>query len=638
MAAAKPPTRRTISQWADQFRFLSPEASAEPGRWRTSRAEYQRDIMDAVSDPAVQSVVFMKSAQVGWTEILNNVIGFHIHQDPSPMLLVQPTKEIGESWSKDRLAPMLRDSPALRGLVSDAKARDGTNTLFHKAFAGGHLTIGGANSAASLASRPVRVVLFDEVDRYPASAGTEGDPIMLGRKRTNNFWNRRELLGSSPTTKGRSRIERAYEASDKRRFWVPCPHCSEPQVLKWQQVKWEDDDAETAAYHCIGCGAAWSDVDRWSAVQRGRWIAEAPFRGVAGFHISELYSPWRRLAETVQDFLDARGRPEMLKAWVNTALGETWQEAGEAPEWQRLLERREPLLAGVVPQGAMVLTAGVDNQAAPARLEIAIWAWGPGYEQWLVDTRQIPGSPGARETWDEVERILATDFPCEGGGTMRVSKWAADTGGQHTADVYAQLRRMRDPRLVPVKGVPGWNRSSPVMGPTLVDVTEGGRKIRRGLRLWTVAVDVFKAELYRRLWLQREGDAFPKGWVHLPQWCDAEHVQQLVAEQLVTVTDKKGFSRQEWQKLRANEQLDMSVYARAALSVLGSDRYGDRFWRRFTREEGPAAPVIRPDDPPPLSPAFDGVQLPPSEVPVAPAVSVTRDATPGSGRGSRYAR
>lgn len=573
--------------------MLSSESSAEPGRWNTERAAYQRGIMDAVSDPEVRRVVVMKSAQVGWTEIVGNVVGYHIHQDPAPILVVQPTVEMGEAWSKDRLAPMLRDTPALRGRVAPPRSRDAASTLLHKTFPGGHLTIAGANSPASLASRPIRVLLMDEVDRYPASAGAEGDPVTLASKRTTTFWNRKELLGSTPTIAGTSRIERAYEDSDRRRFWVPCPHCGEAQVLRWSNVRWPEGKPDDAAFHCEACGAGWSDVERWGAVRQGEWRADGEFRGVAGFHISELYSPWRRLAETAGDFLAAkRGGPHMLKAWVNTALGETWQEHGDAPDWQRLLERREPLLAGVVPHGAVVLTAAVDNQAAPERLEVAVWGWGPGLESWLVDHRVVPGSPAASQPWDEVAKILATDWPCEAGGTMRVSRWAPDTGGQHTAGVYAQLRRLGDPRCVPVKGVAGWNKASPVLGPTFVDVTAGGAKIKRGLRLWTVAVDVFKADLFRRLHLARVDEGFPPGWVHLPEWMDAEAVQQIVAEQLVTVNDRRGFGRQEWRKLRANEQLDLAVYARAALSVMGADRMGERFWARFVDAPAVAPPTV----------------------------------------------
>jgi phage terminase large subunit GpA-like protein len=612
MNRLRTPPRLSVSEWADRYRFLSPEASAEPGRWDTARAEYQRGMMDAIIDPRIEMVVVMKSAQVGWTEIIGNVVGYHVHQDPAPILVVQPTVEMGEAWSKDRLAPMLRDSPALRGKVGEARSRDGGNTLRHKTFPGGHLTVAGANSPASLASRPIRVVLFDEVDRYPPSAGREGDPVTLGRKRTATFWNRRILLGSTPTIAGHSRIEKAYENSDQRRFWVPCPHCEHAQVLRWDQVKWTDGNAATALYHCEDCGAGWTDTHRWAAVRKGEWRAGRAFAGVAGFHISEIYSPWRRTAETVADFLEAKaGGIEMLKAWKNTALGEVWEEAGEAPEWERLVERREPVPMGVVPRRAVVLTAGIDNQAAPERLEIAVWAWAAGYESWLIDTVQVPGNPGSAEAWDEVARLLAMDWPREGGGTMRIARAGADTGGQHTQGVYAQLRRLHDPRLMPLKGVGGWNKASPVVGPTPVDITIGGRKIARGLRLWTVAVDVFKAELYRRLWLKPlDNGALPTGWVHLPEGMSVEQVKQLVAEQLVTKNDRRGFARREWEKLRANEQLDMAVYARAALSVLGSDRYGEGFWERCE-----AAYVVAPPEPVVMQPA---APPPPKEQPPPP--------------------
>jgi phage terminase large subunit GpA-like protein len=266
---------------------------------------------------------------------------------------------------------------------------------------------------------------------------------------------------------------------------VPYPHkaCGEMQVLRWENVRWEGDDASTARLHCEHCGAAWTDAERWRAIRLGEWRAEAPFNGTAGFHLSELYSPWRRIDETVSDFIAAKGRPEQLKTFRNTALGEVWREQGEAPDWERLLERREPFPMGVVPRKAVVLTDGIANQAAPERLEFSLWAWAPGYESGLVETRQIPGSPAAPDTWDAIAELIAKDWPCEDGGTMRIARAAADTGGQHTAGVYVQLRRLRDPRIVPIKGVPGWNKASPVMGPTPMDVTEGGRKIKRGLCL-----------------------------------------------------------------------------------------------------------------------------------------------------------
>jgi phage terminase large subunit GpA-like protein len=537
--------------------------------------------MDSIADPLVSEVVVIKSAQVGWTEILNNAVGYYVSQDPAPILIVQPSVEMAEAWSKDRLAPMLRDSPALRGCV-DVKSRASANTLLHKQFPGGHLTVSGANSAASLASRPIRIVLFDEVDRYPASAGTEGDPVTLGKKRSTTFWNRKTLLGSTPTLAGKSRIEAAYAASDMRRYWVPCSHCGEFQVLKWAAVRWDGDDPATALMHCIGCGVGWTDAERYAAVRKGEWRAEAPFRGIAGFHINELYSPWVKLAETVSAFMAAKGKPEMLKAWVNTALGETWQEQGEAPEWERLVERREEFPMGVVPEQAVVLTAGVDVQRD--RLEVDVWAWGPAMESWLIESKALNGDPSQPDVWDRLTEVIEQGWP-SADGAMRIAGVGVDTGGTDTQATYTALRRLRQPQVFPMKGVEGWNRTSPVSGPTWVDVTAGGQKLRRGLKLWTVAVSTFKAEFYRMLWLTRgDGVGYPPGWVHLPTGLDSEAIKQMVAEQLVSVNDRRGYTRQEWRKLRdRNERLDCRNYARAALSVLGADRYGDRFWERWRR-------------------------------------------------------
>ena len=609
----RPPPRLTISQWADINRVLSPEASAEPGQWSTDRAAYQRDIMDAICDAAVERVVGMFASQTGKSECLLNAVGYHMHHDPAPCLILQPTIEMAETWSKDRLAPMLRDTPALRGRVADPRARDSGNTLLHKSFAGGHVTMAGANSPASLASRPIRLLFCDEVDRYPASAGTEGDPVALARKRTGTFWNRKIVEISSPTIVGTSRIAAAYEESDQRRFHVPCPHCGVFQRLEWERVRWEGDEASTALYYCVECDIGWSDQQRWAAVRRGHWIAGAAFRGIAGFQLSELYSPWRRLAQTVGDFLEARGKPERLKVWRNTALGLPWQEAGEAPDWERLIERREPFPMGVVPAAAVALTAGVDNQND--RLELAVWAWGAGYESWLVDTRVFMGHPGAAATWDALADYLAEDLPVEGGGTQRIERIGIDTGGAHTTAVYTQVRRLRDNRFMALKGAESWNRAAPVTGPTLVDVLENGRKLRRGLRLWTVAVSTFKVDLYRRLWLTRgDGVGYPPGWVHLPAGLEPEAVKQLVAEQLVTVKDRRGFPRQEWRKLRdRNEQLDLAVYARAALSMLGADRYGDRFWQRKARRI--AVPIDDDMPPPPAERPAPDIRRPGTPVP-----------------------
>ena len=312
----------TVSQWADEFRRLSAESSSEPGKWVTDRAPYQRGMMDAVNEAGVKEVVFMTSSQIGKTEILNNIVGYFAHQDPSPMLLIQPTLDMAETWSKDRLAPMIRDTTELFEIFGDPRSRDSNNTLLHKKFAGGHITMAGANSPASLASRPIRIVLLDEEDRYPHSAGTEGDPGSLAQKRTTTFWNRLLVTVSTPTIESESKIEARYNQSDQRKYYVPCPECGGFQVLTWAHIKFDKKKPETTYYECEHCKAELRDSDRVWMIARGEWKAEAAFNGIAGFHLSELYSPWVKWSDTVENFLKAKRLPETLKVWVNTSLDE----------------------------------------------------------------------------------------------------------------------------------------------------------------------------------------------------------------------------------------------------------------------------------------------------------------------------
>ena len=600
LTTLRPPPDLTISEWADANRRLSSEASAEPGQWRTSRAEYQRGIMDAISDPSVETVVIMSSSQVGKSEVVGNTVGYHIDQDPAPIMVVMPTERDAETWSKDRFSPMARDTPCLRGKIADPRSRDGNNKILHKRFPGGHLTIVGANAPSGLASRPIRLLLCDEVDRYPFSAGAEGDPVNLAKKRTVTFWNRKIVLVSTPTNKGASRIETAYEESDQRQNWVPCPECGAEQVLRWPQVRWDKGPdgthlPETARYHCIECDAAWRDECRWTAVGKGRWIAGRPFAGIAGFHLNEIYSPWVRLEAMVRAFLSARaGGDEAMKTFVNTSLGESWVESGEAPDWQRLQGQKEDWPVGTVPAGGLFLTAGADVQKD--RIEVDVWAWGRALESWLVDHVVIEGGPGSEPCWQDLTALLGRTWTHAGGTPMTIARLAIDTGFE-TSAVYAWARQVGFGQVVPVKGAEGFNRASPVSGPTYVDATVAGKRLRRGARLWTVAVSTFKAETYRFLRQDRPtpeelagGASHPPGAVHLSGWADSEWLKQLVAEQLVTVKGKRGFTRLEWQKLRErNEALDCRVYARAAAWIAGADRWSEAQWRDLERQVAPAA-------------------------------------------------
>ncbi|MBW6495553.1 MAG: phage terminase large subunit family protein [Burkholderiaceae bacterium] len=600
-AGLTPDPDLTVSQWADRHRMLSGRASAEPGRYRTARTPYMREIMDRLSPgDEMQRVVFMKAAQVGATEAGNNWIGFAIHQAPGPMLAVQPTVELAKRNSRQRIDPLIDESPELRARVKPARSRDAGNTMLSKEFAGGILIMTGANSAVGLRSTPARYIFLDEVDAYPASADEEGDPVTLAEARSLTFAHRRKVfLVSTPTIRGLSRIEREYEASDQRRFFVPCPQCGAMQWLKFDRLRWQKGRPETAEYHCEGCDMPIAEHHKTAMLEAGEWRATATAADptTAGYHLSALYSPigWLSWERIVRAWEAAQGSDEAIKAFRNTILGETWVETGEAPDWQRLYDRRERWTSGTVPAGGLFLTAGADVQKD--RIEVDVWAWGRGLESWLVDHVVIEGGPGDAACWRGLTDLLGKTWTHAAGPSMMLSRLAIDTGYE-TSAVYAWSRQAGFAQVAPVKGLEGFNRSSPVTGPTYVDATIAGKRLRRGARLWSVATSTFKAETYRFLRQERPtteeisaGAVFPAGTVHLPDWADSEWLKQLTAEQLVTVKSRRGFSKLEWQKLRErNEALDCRIYARAAAWILGADRWSEARWRDLEAQFAVTAP------------------------------------------------
>lgn len=544
---ATPPPDLTTSEWADVERRLSSEASAEPGRWRTDRAPYQRGIMDAINDPRINQIVVMSSAQVGKTEFLLNVIGYHIDYDPAPILLLQPTVDMAQAFSKDRLAPMIRDTPALKYKVDDIKSRTSGNTILHKTFAGGHITMAGANSPASLASRPVRIVLADEIDRYPLSAGTEGDPFTLAKKRTTTFWNRKIFAVSTPTVKGVSRIEALYEDSTQEQYCLPCPSCGEIQPLRWRNIVFD-----SVSHACEECGSEHSQ-DEWQK-QHGKWISQAQHSSTRGFHLNELVSPWRRWEEIISDFKQAKKSPETLKTFVNTSLGETWEEEGETVDHSVLHQRREHY-ASQVPQNACVLTAAVDVQ--DDRLEIGVEAWAAAEENWKIDFKILRGDPAKPELWQKLDDCLSARYKHESGVELSISCTTIDSGGHYTQQVYKFVKGRESRRIFAIKGKGG------------VGVPVASRPSRSNLgkvNLFSIGVDTAKETIYARLKNTDPGAAY----VHFPvdPIFDEEYFEQLTAEKCVTKY-VKGHPKREWIKTRArNEALDVSAYNLAALYIL----------------------------------------------------------------------
>jgi len=563
MRLMTPPPRLSVAQWADQKRMLDSQSSAEPGRWLTSRAEYQRGVMDACSDPAVREVVFMCAAQLGKSECLNNTIGYYMDYDPCPILLMQPTLDLAMAYSKDRItAGLLKSTPSLRDKVKDSKVKDSGNTHLHKVFPGGALSLVGSNSPSSLASRPIRVVLCDEVDRYSVSAGEEGDPISLAKRRTATFWNRKIILVSTPTSKGASRIETAYEESDQRRYFVPCHDCETEQTLKWSQVHWDNEDHRSARYICEHCGSIWTDSDRNKAVSRGRWVATRPFIGVAGFHLNALYSPWAVLADAVEEFLAARKDPMRLKTFVNTFLGETWEERGDQVDDYAISKRKESYPA--MPEEVVLLTAGVDVQ--DDRLEVEIVGWGAGEESWQIDYHIIYGDPSAPRLWAQLDEILLKTYDHPTGEDMVIRATCVDSGGHHTRAVYNYAKTRAGHRVFAIKGVGG--EGKPIIG-------RASRNNVGKVPLYAVGVDTAKELHYSRLRIEEPGP----GYCHFQAKRDDEYFRQLTAEKMVT-TYHKGYPKRAWVKTRTrNEALDVRVYAIAAFHILNVNM--DSVVRRF---------------------------------------------------------
>jgi phage terminase large subunit GpA-like protein len=598
----------TVSEWADRYRVLSQRASSEPGRWRTERTPYLKEIMDCLSPSSpFQRVVFMKGSQVGGSECGNNWIAYVIHQAPGPMMAVAPTVELAKRNSKQRLDPLIEESEVLRERVKERRSRDSGNTVLSKEFPGGVLILTGANSAVGLRSMPARYLFLDEVDGYPGDVEGEGDPILLAERRSATFQRRKILLVSTPKTKGLSRIEREYEQSDQRRYFVPCPHCGERQTLDLANLRWPDGRPREAEYACVHCGALIGERHKTWMLEHGEWrpTASGDLR-TAGFHLSSLYSPvgWFSWADAAEMYEQAKKTPELMKGFVNTVLGLPFEDEAEAPEWQRLYERRETYRIGIVPDPGLFLTAGVDVQKD--RIEVEVVAWGRGKESWSVDYRVIEGDTARSDVWQKLDDVLARGWPHASGHTLPIRVMCVDAG-YATQDVYAWVRQhpraswgpagaaARQPRTA--VAVKGRDRDTALL--LSVSKADAGGK-RRGLRVWSVGTPVAKGEFYRWLKLEwptdealEEGASYPPGACHFPQYGE-EYFKQITAERLVTRI-VKGFPRGSWEKEpgRRNEALDCRVYARAAAAIYGLDRFEERHWRRM--EEALARTAERDD-------------------------------------------
>ncbi|WP_321336554.1 phage terminase large subunit family protein [Breoghania sp.] len=560
--AYRPDPPYTVSEWADKNRMLSSVASPEPGRWRTDRTPYLREIMDNLSAySTVEQTALIKGVQMGASEAGLNFVGYAIHHSPGPCMYVMPTVEMSKKLSKTRLDPMIEESPALSQRIKPARSRDSGNTIFSKEFDGGVLILTGANSGPGLRSQPVRYLVLDEVDAYPESAGSEGDPVNLAIERTSNFVRRKVFMLSTPLLEEKSRIQKAYEAGDKREYRVPCVACGVFQPITWKAIKWEPGEPDTARFVCSHCGHRHAEHEKDGLLALGEWVpTKKPDKpNFRSYHLPSLYSPWKTWADCARRFLAMKDDPAQLQTFVNTILGEPWSGLmGESADPDELFNRREEFPIDHLPDGVAALTCGVDVQ--PDRLELEVVGWGRDEESWSIDYQVIPGDPSGLDVWDNLDDYLSRRWAHPGTANgMRILATCVDTGGANTQSAYAFVRPREGRRIWGIKGMRGarpvWPRKP-------------SRNNKGKINLYLLGVDAAKEVVTARFTKSGPG-ASGAGACHWPMERDKDYFEQLTAEKKVT-RYQKGFRVIGWEKKdkARNEAFDCRVYAYAALQGL----------------------------------------------------------------------
>lgn len=581
----EPPESIRVDEWADKYRILSSESSAEAGLWRTSRTPYLRDIMGAFTDPKVNHIVMVAASQVGKSEAILNMIAYIIDQDPGSILFIQPTLDDAKKFSRLRIAPMIRDCKRLRDKVSDVKTRDSGNTILQKQFPGGMLTMAGSNSPSALASTPVRYVFGDERDRWGSSAGTEGDPWKLTEARQATFYNRKSVEVSTPTIAGSSVIAQAFERGTKERWCTQCPECGEYSEIRFDHIHFDYDKRELDGkvqyelksgieWACPKCGCLIPE-DK-ARRQSMKWVADAPGAyadGYRSFWLTAFASPWTPWSKIVKEFLKAKGNPRELQVVFNTLFGELWEERGDTPDDDEIFKRREdygkmPDGSDVeVPNAVYVITAGFDTQ--DNRMEYELVGHGLAGETWGIKKGIIMGKPDEDATWERIDEILNHDYIRQDGKALRIGMSFIDSGGHFTQEVYKRCRDRKNRKVFAIKGKGG--ESIPYIAPPSKVPVNGNRKMTA--YLYTIGVDAGKAAIMDNLKIREVGAKychFPQG---LSYGYDKNYFRGLLSETLELVETKSG-KKWQWKKLpghNRNEALDCRNYAMAAFQVMNVD-------------------------------------------------------------------
>lgn len=587
IADFKPPENVTLSEWADKYRYLSAESSAEVGPWRTERTPYLKKPMDSFTDPNIKEIVVMASSQLGKSELLLNAIGYIIDQKPASILFIQPTIPDAQKFSRQRITPMIRDTPKLSGKFDEKKEKQpkktgkSTNTVLQKTFRGGILTMAGSNAPSALASIPSRYVIGDEVDRWTYSAGKEGDPWTVATARQVTFYNRKSIRVSSPTIKGASKIEEAFYKGTQEVWSHCCPECGVFNQIVFGDIQFDYEKTtakggkstylvKNVRWKCPECGAEFpQNIMRLAPQEWIEYNPEAYQTGIRSFKINSLSSPWQSWADICKKFLEAKDEPEMLKAFVNTILGESFEDREKVEDPEILYNRRETYEAEL-PEGVLVLTCGVDTQ--DNRLEYEVVGYGRYGENWGIEKGFIMGRPDTEEVWEKLDNIIDKAYSFVNGKKLKLSLTFVDSGGHYTQEVYEQCYKRRLKNVFAIKGKGG--ADIPFTAPPskiYIGQTKSNKaNNRRFVYLYTIGVDSGKQQIMDRLKVQEAG---PK-YCHFPRneekGYDMNYFEGILSENLILKTDKSGRKKWQWEKVTSarNEALDCRDYANAAFATL----------------------------------------------------------------------
>lgn len=598
LSACRPRERPPLSK------FMVEHARSDDGA-RIRPFPFQADIADAFTDPDTSQLSVRKSSRIGYSTILQCFVAWRIKFDPARTLIYQPTIDDAEKFSRDDLDPVLQ-WPVVRS-VATFKPRHADNQIRAKRYKGGWIQIKGANSPKEFRRVTADDVFLEECDGYPWASKEEGDPARLAFKRNLTSPRRFSAAGSTPKVKGFSRIDLLFEQGSQEYRYVPCPHCGHMQSLVFGDgtgagIRWAPKDIPTRAWYQCEEGCEIDEAEKPWMDENGEWRAHNPaqFPRHRSFHVWAAYSqhPGAAWLEIAREFLEVRKDPNLLRTFVNQVLGEAWAERGEAPEWQRLYDRREKAMRLGTPsaKAALLIGAADVQRGGGGRIDLDIWAFGPDRRREFIERIEVFGPISEKSTWKKLDLEIARTWTTEDGRSMRLARVAIDSGdGENTMEVYGWARRHPGFAMA-VKGRHAIAANQPIGAPSWQDVTANGRKLKKGVRLWNVGTSMLKLELFGDLEKEKpvDGEAYPDGYVFLPDGTTDEWIKQLVAEELRMIRLRNGGFRREWHKVRdRNEALDNAVYARAVAFSLGVDRWREADWQKArgdTIPPGGAAP------------------------------------------------